>query len=194
MAYRLDRMPLFLKSFWRNEDGIILPVVTVMLVVLVGFASLALDAARLGSLRTQMQSAADAFALAGARELNQRSGARSRATTAINNLVTNGLNGMGTAQPALTVATPVYYSALPAASTGFTGTVATTDAEAKYVAVKVNPATVATIFPVQQISNTLSSGGIAIAGYTATTVCQVSPLFMCNPYETSGMTDAAATG
>src|SRR5216683_8326746 len=149
MAYRLDRMPLFLKSFWRDENGVILPYVTVLLVVLIGFSSLAIDASRLGSLQTQMQGAADALALAGARELNQRTGARTRATSAINNLVTNGLNGMGTAQPALTVATPVYYSALGAASAGSTsGTgfvVATDDATAKYVAVTVSPATVPTI-------------------------------------------------
>src|SRR5437879_3910290 len=89
----------FITSFWRDTNAVILPYVTLLLVVFVGLSTLALDGARSMSLQTQMQEAADALALAGARELNQRSGARTRATSAINNLVTNGLSGMGTVAP-----------------------------------------------------------------------------------------------
>lgn len=179
-----------LKRFWNDTSGIILPYVTLMMAVFVGIGALALDGARSLSLQTQMQAAADALALTGARELNQGSTARSRATLAISNLVSNGISGMGTV-PALTVSTPVFYSALPSAATGFTGTPATSDAEAKFVAVTVTPVTVPTIFPIG--TKSFTAGASAIAGQTAKTACNVSNVFICNPYETSGMTDAQAT-
>ena len=50
----------------RRKRRIMLPYVTVMLPVLVGFSLLALDASRFMSLQTQMQAAADNLALAGA--------------------------------------------------------------------------------------------------------------------------------
>jgi Flp pilus assembly protein TadG len=92
--------------FWNDTDGIMLPHVTLMLTVLVGFGLLALDGARYMSLQTQMQEAADALALAGARELNQQSGAQTRASAAMANAygsttVPNSLSGMGT-PPTLT--------------------------------------------------------------------------------------------
>ena len=109
------------KSLWQDTSGIMLPYVTMMLVVIIGGSLLAVDA-RLMSLQTQMQAAADALALAGARELNGKSDAEDRAISAINNLVTNALRGMGVTT-ALTHQAPVFYEALPVASTGFTGTV-----------------------------------------------------------------------
>jgi Flp pilus assembly protein TadG len=74
-----------INTFWNDTSGLMLPYVTVMLPVLVGFGLLALDGARYMSLQTQMQEAADALALAGARELNQQSGAQTRAIDAMAN-------------------------------------------------------------------------------------------------------------
>src|SRR5205807_2134926 len=93
------RFPRFARSFWNDSSGIILPYVTMVLVAIVGIALLALDGARHLSLQTQMQQAADALALAGARELDQRAGAQARATNAMANTSfgnTNTLFGMGT--------------------------------------------------------------------------------------------------
>src|SRR3974377_169824 len=134
------------KSFWYDTSGIMLPYVTLMLVVIIGLSVLALDGARRMSLEIQMQSAADALALAGARELDLKSGAINRATNAINNLVTNGISGMGV-RPPVTVQSINFYSALPIASAGFGGTTTTSDSSAKFVGVTValNPATVPTI-------------------------------------------------
>jgi hypothetical protein len=65
------------------------------------------------------------------------------------------------------------------------------------VKVVVTPVTIPTMFPVSFLTagaaDSFSGGAEAVAGFTATTVCQVAALFMCNPYETSGMTDAQAT-
>jgi Flp pilus assembly protein TadG len=53
------------RLFWDDTRGVILPYVTIMLVVVVGVAVLALDGARFMSLQTQLQNGADALALAG---------------------------------------------------------------------------------------------------------------------------------
>jgi hypothetical protein len=147
-----------------------------------------------------MQAAADALALAGARELDLSSGAETRATNAMANTAfgnDNTLFGMGTA-PLFTYSS-VFYSGLPAATAGITGTVAQGDSDAKFVAVTVTPVTIPTIFPVKFLNpggtNSFSAGAQAIAGFTKKVqiACDIPPVFVCNPYETSGMTDAAAT-
>jgi hypothetical protein len=187
-------------AFWNDTSGLMLPYVTLMLTVLVGFGLLALDGARFMSLQTQMQAAADALALAGARELDTHSGAQARAISAMANAygsatVPNTLSGMGTA-PTLTY-TYTFYKSLPAASAGMTGTAATGDTDSKYVQVTVDTVSVPTIFPVSFVkagaSNNFAAGASAIAGFTGILVCGVTPIFICNPYETAGMTDTQAT-
>src|SRR5712671_1237618 len=78
-----------IKAFWGDTDGIILPYVTLMLVVIIGVSVLALDGSRYMSLQTQLQNGADALALAGAAELDRLPDARTRAVRAINRLVAN---------------------------------------------------------------------------------------------------------
>src|SRR5438128_12641182 len=92
------RIAQSIKALWGDTDGVILPYVTVMLVVIVGVSVLALDGSRYMSLQTQLQNGADALALAGAAELDQKLDSITRATNAINNLVTNAtLYGTGDA-------------------------------------------------------------------------------------------------
>jgi Flp pilus assembly protein TadG len=192
------RVARVLGSFCADTSGIMLPYATAVFVVFIGFATLAIDGSRYMSLQTQMQAAADALALAGARELDQRSGAQSRAISAMANTTfgnDNTLFGMGTA-PTLTYAY-AFYKSLPAANAGFSGTTTTSDADTKFVAVTVTAVTVETIFPVKYFqahgSNSFSAGAQAIAGFTNQTVCDIAPVFICNPYETAGMTDSQAT-
>src|SRR5437879_897697 len=78
-----------IKAFWGDTHGVILPYVTMMLVVIVGVSVLALDGSRYMSLQTQLQSGADALALAGAAELDRTPTAIRRAINAIDSLVTN---------------------------------------------------------------------------------------------------------
>src|ERR1700733_980633 len=78
-----------IKAFWGDTDGVILPYVTMMLVVIVGVSVLALDGSRYMSLQTQLQNGADALALAGAAELDRTPTAIERATKAVDNLITN---------------------------------------------------------------------------------------------------------
>src|SRR5262245_54536856 len=79
------------RTLWRDTDGVILPYVSVLLVIFVGVAALALDGTRAMSLQTQMQKAADALAIAGAAELDRLTSSTSRAYNAVitNPLLTN---------------------------------------------------------------------------------------------------------
>src|SRR5882724_5937641 len=78
-----------IRALWSDTSGVILPYVTLMLVVIIGMAALALDGARYMSLQTQLQNAADALAIAGAAELDRLPDAEERALRAIQNLVSN---------------------------------------------------------------------------------------------------------
>ena len=180
------------RELWADTSGVILPYVTIMLVVLIGLSVLAIDGARVMSLQTQLQKAADALALAGAAELDQTSSSITRATNAINNLVTNStLPGMG--NQAVTVSSIRFLNSLPPsdATTIGGGNVTADPYEAKYVEVTVQPVTLANIMPASFFGGAMSAtaGALAVGGRGGEVVCGVQPVFICNPYETAGMTD-----
>jgi hypothetical protein len=197
-----DRFARRASVLWRDTEGLMVPYVAVMLPVLVGFALLALDGSRRMSLQTQMQAAADSLALAGARELNKRPGAESRAISAMANAhaatkSSNTLFGVGSS-PTLDY-TFNFYSSLSPASDGIGGAVARGDSDAKYVSVKITPQTWTTVLPASFLANISTNafavGADAVAGFAGTSVCSVAPIFVCNPYEESAgsMTDDQAT-
>ncbi len=62
------------KIGFRNREGAIIPMVALLLVVLLGFTALAVDAGSIYLDRREMTTAADAGALAGARELSDNNG------------------------------------------------------------------------------------------------------------------------
>ena len=184
------------RSLWADTDGVILPYVAILLVVIVGVSVLALDGARVVSLQTQLQKGADAFALAGAAELDQTADAITRANAAIDNLVTNStLRGMG--NQTVTVSSRRFLRSLPAndGTAIAAGDVTTDPALAKWVEVTVTPVSLANILPASFFggANTLTTGAQAVAGRGDIVICGIPPVFICNPYETAGMTDAAAT-
>jgi Flp pilus assembly protein TadG len=184
------------RAFWDDTSGIILPYVTVMLVVIVGLSVLALDGARVMSLQTQLQNGADALALAGAAELDRLPDAEFRARTAIERLLTNStLFGSG-ASRIIKVSDIQFYRRLPAsdASPMSAGTRATGSRDARFVAVTVKPVTLSTILPAALFggSDTITITRSAVAGFDQV-ICGVTPIYVCNPYETAGMTYDQAT-
>lgn len=72
-----------------RQKGAVLVYTAIGIIVLVGIAALALDLGRFFVLRTQMQNAVDAAALAGGAELDMQPGARRRAIDAAVNLLTH---------------------------------------------------------------------------------------------------------
>src|SRR5262252_1032062 len=89
MVQLIEKLAQSATALWSDTQGLILPYVTIMLVVIIGVAVLALDGARYMSLQTQLQNGADALALAGAAELDRLPDSETRAIRAMNNLLRN---------------------------------------------------------------------------------------------------------
>src|SRR5215813_10662998 len=183
------------RSFSADTQGLILPYVTMMMIVIIGVSVLALDGARYMSLQTQLQNGADALALAGAAELDRLPDAQTRALRAIDNLVTNGtLFGQ---ERRVRVSRVEFYSRLPADDSRplSEGTLATDGTTARFVAITVRPTTLNTLLPASFFggANAVAAGAGAVAGFDQV-VCQLAPLYVCNPYEVPGMSYAQASG
>lgn len=82
-----------------KQRGAIVIMTVFFVIILLGFAALALDLGRLYVLRTDMQNAADAASLAAAVELDGKLGARERAVQAATNLLSH--KGQFTTSPEL---------------------------------------------------------------------------------------------
>ena len=192
------------RAFCRDTDGVILPYVTIMIVVIVGVGVLALDGARYMSLQTQLQQGADALALAAAEELDRLPTSTSRACNAVNNLVTNStVFGTGT-NANVRVSSVQFLSTLPASdNTPITSNLcdcgtntcsSDNSVSARFAVVTVQPVSITSILPASFFggANTLSTTGQAVAGFDQVE-CNITPLFTCNPFETQGMSYAQAT-
>lgn len=75
--------------FWRDQRGVALILVSIMLPAIIGFSLLAIDMSRMNNLHNDLQKGTDALALAAAAELNGRSDAWTRAQNALDNLIVN---------------------------------------------------------------------------------------------------------
>lgn len=183
------------RQFLADSDGAILPYFAIMLVVVFGLSALAIDASRLMNVQTQLQNAADALALAGAAELDRRPDSIVRAQAAIHDLVANRIAGTAVGDVP-EVAGIDFLHSLPASDDlPITSANLTNDpALAGYVQVTVKPVTMPMIFPLSLLSGrrNIGVGAQAVAGYDQI-VCNVTPLYVCNPFEAPGMTYYQAT-
>jgi Flp pilus assembly protein TadG len=189
LSKAIKRLVSAVDVFWRDTSGIILPYVTVMLVVIIGVALLALDGARYMSLQTQLQNGADALALAAAAELDRLPSAEVRAANAINNLLANSTVFGADADRNVRVSQVQFLSQLPAsdASPLTAGVLARDATAARFVSIAVQPVTLPTILPsLVGGLKPLTVGASAVAGFDQV-VCRATPLFVCNPYEIPGM-------
>jgi hypothetical protein len=167
-----------------------------MLVVIVGVSVLALDGSRYMSLQTQLQNGADALALAGAAELDRTPTAIERATNAVDSLITNSsLFGSGAGRN-VQVARIRFLSSLPARDSDpiLPGNQTSDPTQAAFIEVTAEPIGLPTILPTSFFggANVLAVGAQAVAGFDQV-VCDFTPMFICNPFETQGMTYEQAT-
>ena len=191
----LRASPRLLTRLWHDMRGMILPYVTMMIIVLIGLSVLALDGARYMSLQTQLQDGADALALAGAAELDRLPDSEVRAVAAINNLLANSATVGGGA--AVRVARIAFLSRLPKSDAGplSEALLATDPMSARFVSVTVVPIQLSTVLPASIFGapNLFTAGASAVAGFDQV-VCDMTPVFVCNPYELPGMSyDEAAS-
>src|SRR4029077_17690011 len=119
-----------------------------------------------------------------------------RATRAINRLVTNSsLFGSGSDQN-VRVARINFLRTLPPRDSDpiLPGNRTSDPTLAAFVEVTVEPIRLRTILPASIFggSNVLTAGAQAVAGFDQV-VCDFTPIFVCNPFETEGMTYRQAT-
>jgi Flp pilus assembly protein TadG len=150
---------------WKDQSGAVAPVMAIAMFALVGAAGLAFDYARLASMDSELQGAADQAALAAASQLDGKTGAQTRAISAAQNLISNQSRfANGGQQAAITVPTIAFYTAFSDASS----TAATGDANSNYVQVSVG--TKKAYYALTPIVRAVSSGNIsasAVAGWAA---------------------------
>jgi len=193
------------RALIRDESGAALVYVTVLLSLLIGVGTLAVDVGRYTTLHSQLQNAADAAALAGARELDGLPGSISRSRAAAMQAIANRQDFASSGAAAIAIdddncasltdqssgACIRFLAELPAndslpVTAGFE---TNQDDEAHYIEVRVGRHTINAIFA-------SALGGTSEATATARAVagndpliCAVPPMFFCNPAEPAGNTN-----
>jgi hypothetical protein len=194
----MSRLP---RSLARNVRGSVAVYVAIVAPVLLGIGALSVDLGRLMTVNTELQSAADAAALAGARELDRFAGARDNARAvaagAVANLQTFATGGADVAVDTTNCADPPvppcirFLKSLPA-DDGDPITalnLATSDEETRFIDVHIGARTTTNAL-IRLVGGpaTASTSASAIAGNDQV-ICNVPPMFMCNPSEPPGNTD-----
>ena len=197
MQWKRERLgPGLLKRSLRDDQsGMALIYVTIMLPIIMGFALLAIDASRVYILNSSLQHGADAIALAMAAELDHTSDAITRSVRAKDNLVANPAT-FSESFSSVSGSTVSYrfLNALPADDKDpiTDNPYSTTDpVTANYVEVTVNQATYDTVFPASFINavGSFTTTATAVAGMQPG-ACNIVPMFICNPVEPVGNSDA----
>jgi Flp pilus assembly protein TadG len=180
-------------NLYRSNDGAVAPLVALTLTALIAAGGIAFDYARMASLDTELQSAADQAALAAASQLDGESGACARAVAAAQNLVSNKTyfaNDLGGV--AVTIAdsgvctNDTDITDDPAASVRFFQDKAATlpadnVANAHFVEVRVNSRRAN--YALTAIVGAMTSGDISAKARAGlgTALCKVPPLMICSP-------------
>jgi hypothetical protein len=189
------------RSLVRNSSGAVAPIVALSLVGLIAVGGVAFDYARLASLDTELQDAADQAALAAATQLDGSADAAVRATAAAQGLLQNQTR-FGNDSCGVTIETGVTNAACTAGGAGarvrimfyanksdaegdanaFAGT-ATNGATAKFVRVEVAERKARyALTPIVAAFSSGTLGASATAGL-GSAICKIPPLMMCNPQE-----------
>ena len=168
-------------EFLNNSKGAVAPTVALSLFALIGAGGLAFDYARLATMDSELQNAADEAALAAATQLDGEDGAIERAVAAAEHLLTNETRFANDAEGrAVGDLSFTFYDGYDAQSDA-PGNETGSSNEAKVVRVAVGGREA--FYALTPIVGALSSGQIAaeaFAGMT-TSVCRVPPLMVCNP-------------
>lgn len=192
------------RGLYRSSSGAVAPTVALSLFALIAAGGIAFDYARLASLDTELQNAADQAALAAAGQLDGQSGACARAAAAAAGLLANETlfaNDGDAAGLAITIqndpscantgssSDPIqFYQSYDQTNDTF-GPAATSDANARVVLVRVDPRQA--IYALTPIVGAFSSGPIAAEAVASlgSSICKVPPVMMCNPAEPDGNSD-----
>lgn len=176
-----------LRALARDEQGAVAATYALALFGLIAVAGVGFDYARLATMDSELQNAADQAALAAATQLDGQSDAITRATAQASNLVSNRtLLANDGVSAAVTVSSVTFYTTKANAEAGTNPT--TSAAAARYVTVAVTPREA--FYALTPVVGAISSGDVnaaATAGLSSA-ICREPPLFVCKP--TTAITDA----
>ena len=199
----------------KNQRGAYLIIMALTLALLAGFGALSIDLGRLYVLRSEMQNAADAAAIAAAMELDGQWGARAEAAAAARQLLQHSSTHADVAELLGDNISLEFFCAIGAkydptpdeisyfCSNGYDAdgkSVATTDQESHYVRVNLDPSDGSNAYSVQLAFLPALSGIVdqavqnrSFLSATATGgrnfyMCQYPPVMLCNPFEGTGQT------
>lgn len=183
------------KRFWKNADGAVAATYALALIPLIAIAGLAFDYTRAVGLDTELQNAADQAALAGATQLDRRTGSMQRAINAIQGgLVSNNTlfsnDGSGSTVSITNAVQIVFYSSKADAEAGTNGfTDQSRDADAGFVQVSVDTRNANFVLTpiVGAVTGSLDASAVAGLG---SALCRIPPLMVCNPDEVIGATNS----
>lgn len=180
-------------SWVSDRRGAVAPTVALSLIGLIAVGGIAFDYARMATLDTELQDAADQAALAAATQLDGKSDAITRATAAAQSLLRNAAifadspTGPSGDPTRVTVSTAglTFYSSYNEDTDAGT---ATTDATAATtVQVTVDGRNVRFAWtPIVRWANSRNFVASAVASLSSGVICKVPPLMICNPNESSG--------
>jgi Flp pilus assembly protein TadG len=178
------------RSLFRSNDGAVAPTVALSLTALIAVGGIAFDYARMATLDTELQSAADQAALAAASQLDGQTGACDRARAAAVGMVSNRTYMANDANSNHFAVTVTQGSGCNATGQvrfyqNAAKTPATSDANAKYVEVTVDSRTAK--FALTPIVAKFSSGALSATAFAGldSAICKVPPVMICNPAETA---------
>ena len=183
-------------GLWADRSAAVAPTVALSIFALIGVGGIAFDYARVASLDTEMQNAADQAALAAATQLDQQTGAVARATAAANGLLANQTlmaNDGNAANMSVNLTEVVFYATKAAAEAANgtncpTANAVTADASAKFVCVRtMNRVANYALTPVVAAFKSGNVSAMAVAGL-GSAICKVPPVMICNPAESTDPT------
>lgn len=172
-------------KFRKDERGAALIYLSLSMALIFGFVGLAIDASRFSTTATQARAAAEAAALAAARQLDGSPDSITRANAAAANFVSRDQRFGETANSGNIVITMRYLTDIPDDDEDeIPASMYTTDpTEALYAEATTEDITHRNFFlPVLGIVDEQDLIGVAVAGQTSA-VCRVTPLAICNPAE-----------
>ena len=191
------------RLLWLGDTkGAVAPTVALALFALLGAGGVAFDYARLVTIDTEMQNAADQAALAAATQLDQQANAVARATAAAQGLLANQTlmaNDGNVSGRAVTTASVIFY-ATKADAEAENGTncptnnaidpaATTADAIAKFVCVRTSDRLARyALTPIVGAFSSRNISAMAVAGI-GSAICKTPPVMMCNPAEPPGNTN-----
>jgi Flp pilus assembly protein TadG len=184
---------------WSRERGSVTIMTAILLVGLCLVLGLSIDVSRIYMVRSGLQNAADAAALAAARELNSGTGGLAGAVTQAQAAALQanqyGLNRTGAAVPNTTISKVEFSTSLAANATWYDNTngnnvPAGVETSIKYVRVTTQTASVSMLFAAQGLGSTHVEQRTAIAGMSVglNSICGFFPVIVAlsNPTPPNG--------